>query len=605
MSTSIDLTTVSPLNSRATAADRHYRDQMQIKFTKQIWYLIASVIALLACVRVARYLYSIATIPKSTPEKESATKKSDLERASPRMGKISIRRLPFALATAFRIVSFRWTIVVGSFAISSVSELAFILGYMAAIFIWLLVDTRNLQAAFWQDRAAHFASAQLPLVVGLAGKNNIISFLTGVSYEKLNVLHRAAARTCLVLLWMHAISRTAAGLPPQFDFTHTWMRAGVTGLAAFTLATLLSIRPIRHMAFEFFLLSHIVLIAIFLICGFFHAREQEHGAYIWPALMLWALDRFLRFSRVIYNNRLWSRKNAGLSNATVELLSEDMVRLTLRRHFTWIPGQHAYIILPSISNLPIESHPFTIASIPESRSKENSAVFLISGRSGLTLRLRNHATQNGTNTIPAFIDGPYGSPPDLRPFTTCILIAGGSGISYTLSLLLNLARLVFLDTCGEKSAVRRIVFVWAVRDAGHLIWISKILTDTLASASRTLTIEPRIYITGSKYMIPQVTSESESGPPSSPSSISESEKNKDLPSYSSLKLVHGRPSIRKLLHDEISASLGPVSVDIAGPSTLAESVRRTLRSNVASPLAVLRGMPSVTLHVETFGVVKA
>lgn len=44
---------------------------------------------------------------------------------------------------------------------------------------------------------------------------------------------------------------------------------------------------------------------------------------------------------------------------------------------------------------------------------------------------------------------------------------------------------------------------------------------------------------------------------------------------------------------------------VAGPSTLAESVRLALRSNVASPLAVLRGMPSVTLHVETFGMVKA
>lgn len=142
--------------------------------------------------------------------------------------------------------------------------------------------------------------------------------------------------------------------------------------------------------------------------------------------MVWALDRFLRFARVIYNNRAWSRKNPELSNATVELLSEDMVRLTLRRRFTWIPGQHAYVMLPSISNLPIESHPFTIASIPElhANGPESNVVFLITGRSGLTLRLRNHVIQNGTSTIPAFIDGPYGCPPDLRSFTTCILIAG-------------------------------------------------------------------------------------------------------------------------------------------------------------------------------------
>ena len=102
---------------------------------------------------------------------------------------------------------------------------------------------------FFEDRAAHLASCQLPLIVALAGKNNIISckyehctpssyaslmvlslVLTGVSHEKasecsfshdsiwltwkstqLNVLHRAGARACLLLLWIHGITRGAMG----------------------------------------------------------------------------------------------------------------------------------------------------------------------------------------------------------------------------------------------------------------------------------------------------------------------------------------------------------------------------------------------------------
>lgn len=43
---------------------------------------------------------------------------------------------------------------------------------------------------------------------------------------------------------------------------------------------------------------------------------------------------------------------------------------------------------------------------------------------------------------------------------------------------------------------------------------------------------------------------------------------------------------------------------VAGPSALAQSVRSALRSGAVSPLNVLRGAPSVTLHVETFGMVK-
>lgn len=131
------------LNSRAsTAADRLIRDRTQSKFVKQVWYLIGGVVALLICIRIARYLHLLLTVPKPAQEKDKETKKVDLERADPRIGKISVRRLPLAIATAFRIVAFRWTITAGSFMVSSVSEAAFVLGYMASILIWLLVDSK-------------------------------------------------------------------------------------------------------------------------------------------------------------------------------------------------------------------------------------------------------------------------------------------------------------------------------------------------------------------------------------------------------------------------------------------------------------------------------
>jgi predicted ferric reductase len=150
--------------------------------------------------------------------------------------------------------------------------------------------------------------------------------------------------------------------------------------------------------------------------------------------MLWVFDRLLRAARIIWNNRLWAMGESKYSSATVELVSSDTIRLTLARRFDWRPGQHAYIIVPSISKLPFEAHPFTIASIPAqpridnaSDSKDNAVVFLIRGRSGMTGRLRRFATRqnNSTVTIPALVDGPYGCPPDLLTFSTSILIAGG------------------------------------------------------------------------------------------------------------------------------------------------------------------------------------
>ena len=157
-------------------------------------------------------------------------------------------------------------------------------------------------------------------------------------------------------------------------------------------------------------------------------------------MVVWALDRILRTTRIIWNNRAHRGIDHEYGSAVIELVSSDTVRMTLRRKMNWRPGQHAYVVLPTVSDMPTEAHPFTIASIPPSRagsgfddSAERDMVFLIRARGGFTGRLRDHAAANGVCRVPAFIDGPYGCPPDLTKFSTCILIAGPSA----LSLLLN------------------------------------------------------------------------------------------------------------------------------------------------------------------------
>ncbi len=197
--------------------------------------------------------------------------------------------------------------------------------------------------------------------------------------------------------------------------------------------------------------------------SFYFSITHRYGDYIWPALVIWGFDRTLRVFRLFWFNRSSKSQDTGSQLATVELVSSDTVRLTLRRRMNWQPGQHAYVILPTVSDLPTEAHPFTIASIPHSLNGEDNAaekdvVFLIRGRSGFTGRLREHAMQNGQSSVPAYIDGPYGCPPDLTKYSTSILISGtsnfqnyldrklrhsltgGSGVSYTLPLLLNLVQ---------------------------------------------------------------------------------------------------------------------------------------------------------------------
>jgi ferric-chelate reductase len=111
-----------------------------------------------------------------------------------------------------------------------------------------------------------------------------------------------------------------------------------------------------------------------------------------------------------------------------------------------------FLIIPSVSGLPFEAHPFTIASIesPDShggvekihsterygstqtslvpsdsldgRASSNELVFLINVRKGFTKLLANTAAKKGL--LKVFVDGPYGPSADLHFFDTSVLIAG-------------------------------------------------------------------------------------------------------------------------------------------------------------------------------------
>jgi len=139
-------------------------------------------------------------------------------------------------------------------------------------------------------------------------------------------------------------------------------------------------------------------------------------------------------------------------DATAELPSDDFVRLRLHRpsHFHWAPGQTAYLIMPSVSRLPFEAHPFTIASydstlldVPQeqephgddstqfsvaehtfgpSASFWKEVVFFINVRKGFTARLKEAASKG--DKLKVFIDGPYGPSPNLGSYDMSVLIAG-------------------------------------------------------------------------------------------------------------------------------------------------------------------------------------
>lgn len=175
-----------------TEADLALKAEQQARYVKDLWILLSCVVAILTLIRVLRSILSFSWSTRHA-EKPCSEKTTDVEAVQSGLnGRISLRRLPTALTSAFRIVAFRLNIPVGPGSVASVAELVFILGYIVVMLVLMLINSQcrtsfrtlnaltlytaeDLQSWFYEDRAAHLASCQLPLIVALAGKNNIIS----------------------------------------------------------------------------------------------------------------------------------------------------------------------------------------------------------------------------------------------------------------------------------------------------------------------------------------------------------------------------------------------------------------------------------------------
>ncbi|KAF9219039.1 hypothetical protein BS17DRAFT_469519 [Gyrodon lividus] len=599
-------------------------------YPMQAWYCIALFLFIIGVFQWSSFLHSKFA-------RRRAIRSGDAELASgPRPRRFSFGRIPVALTNAYRVIAFRWTLEIGNSYTLNMAEVFVTIAYIIFLYVWAFINTTNLEGQklnwpYWFNRAGTLASSQFPLITALGTKNNLVSLVTGISYDKLNYVHRMVTRVVLILLWVHAGSEITFESRFHQDLKESWLQCGMTALVALTILCVVSVRPIRAAAYEFFFYAHFVLVLVFLVCAYFHGREFHLAYWIYPCFVIWGLDRLLRVIRLIlFNHSYFGYRSGSTMDATVELLSEDFVRLHFHRpsHFHWTPGQTAYLIMPSVSRLPFEAHPFTIASfdsrlfssVDEQSSIEKGnqtslaehalgssmpfwkeVVFFINVRGGFTARLKEAASTG--QKVKVFVDGPYGPSPDLGSYDTSVLIAGGSGVSYTLPTLLDIIEQVR----DGKSNCRRVVFIWSIRDANHIHWIDDTLIRALQLAPPSLSVSIRIYVTGAPItteFLPRLDSEKND----SHSEIVEIEsgkamtKNKDLlHAMAAVEISSGRANLPAILREEVECATGRMSVSVCGSQPIARSVRHALRFPVSSPLNVVNGGPSVTLYIESFG----
>jgi len=286
-------------------------------------------------------------------------------------------------------------------------------------------------------------------VVFLALKNTPLAFLTSYSYERLNNLHQIAGCTVFLLMAMHGLTYTL-----YFNSRNMLRilreKEQVAGIvAAFAvLSSFVSAMFLRRFYYETFYAIHVLSFVTAIVAIGFHRPEIPEHIYIVTSLTagMFLTDRLFRLGRLLAY---------GLNNeATVYPLPNGGTRIVLtKKPPRAVPGKHCFLWLPRIRRL--ETHPFTIIAT-------QPLEFVVKEYNGFTRDLHAYAAAHPGARLRAAVEGPYGTFPDPMRYDKIILIAGGSGASYTFGLAVNM-----LERMTAESA-KNIVFIWTTKTHGVL-----------------------------------------------------------------------------------------------------------------------------------------
>ena len=476
-----------------------------------------------------------------------------------------------------------------------------LLSYWAVIVTLLTTGSIIDDAYYWERigfRGAWVSVTQVPLVYLLASKVNIIAYLCGTSYERLNWLHRWVSRTLLITVTVHGSFFFAEWVRADFVQLELEMMPmvkyglGAWGVLLWTVFS--SLVPIRRVAYEFFVLQHIVAAAVILWLLYMHV--PSYAVYnIWLSIGVLVFDRIARVFWTLYQNIALRGAHIRQTstwigyNAKIRAVGKDITVVSLQNvSFTWKAGQHFYLWLPGMG-FP-ESHPFTVSSVP-SNSKDrsnNNVEFVIRAHSGFTRRLYQRAVKTVDNesiAMRAIVTGPFGNMPTWNAFETLVLIAAGTGASFTLPILEIVLH--------EPSCVQRLDFLFLVKTASDADCYTERLQQAIGLVgSSGISLRVRIAVTEASRIYDDNSTEALSFKEESASI----EKSASFIEYS-----QGRPNLAEFIRYPIEKSGGETSVAVCGGKELVATVSNCVAS-LSDERAVHKGTGAqgIHLHVEEY-----
>lgn len=296
------------------------------------------------------------------------------------------------------------------------------------------------------DRAGLLFVVNLPVLYILAAKNNQpFGWITGWSYEGLNIFHRRLGEWLTVAAILHAVGMVVGfyQLLAPFGYSLGWYLTrkiiilGVIAFWSYMIVYCTSLGSFRQAFYELFLVSHIFLQVVALAFLFFHHSSAK--PYVGAAVAVWILDRGI--SRILCKTQSFIvTLEVAADQETVLLYCDIPVRRSWMSRFGvksgWHAGQHVFLTVPEIGfKHRFQAHPFTVASAEPPKNLKNGSWPLqltIRAQDGFSRDLLYYAKYHQHTKVQ--MDGPYSSGEVLKSVNASdrvCLIAGGSGIAVT------------------------------------------------------------------------------------------------------------------------------------------------------------------------------
>ena len=443
-----------------------------------------------------------------------------------------------------------------------------LLGYVVLNIIFCLVkfdlflpntyyDSYHMQLCrYLADRTGVIAFTHFPALFLFGGRNNVLAWATGWSFDTFNVYHRWIARGMVMHAVIHSVAYSALVTYTnsyKAEFSEAYWVWGVVATVLCCVILGQSMHFLRSRFYEVFLFIHIVLAAVFMAACYWHCAELGWLEWLYASWAIWAFDRVVRVVRLV-----WS----GFAKADSKLYPDGIFKMTISYSQRWkyYPGSHIYFHVMRPWGF-WESHPFTIYQHPDP-SQSDKLILCGTAKEGMTRNIYNDLSKaSGSKNFSLLLDGPYGHRHNLQHYNTCIFMAGGIGVTATYAYA--------ADLIAKADMNQHIVFIWITRHESALKWFSEEM-EYLAKSGRC-TIQ--MYIT--KSAEPVSDTEHSSG----------QEKNSDSDSYNSpmYSITRGvRPDAYELVSGHIRESNGNTSIMVCGPPTLNDTMRRCVTDNLGN-----------------------